>query len=124
MLHTKTMTVDGIIANVGSANFNARSLKCDEEINVVVFDPLVVRYLDRQFDNDLERSIQIDLRRWNRRSLCQHAAEHLVGPVRGVSHGQADADCFHHPARVYRPRPRRIDVGAPMASARSDGTRD
>ncbi len=85
MLHAKTMTVDGVIANVGSANFNARSLKCDEEINIVAFDPTVVRILDRQFDDDLERSIQIDPGRWKQRSLRQQSAEHLVVPMRGVS---------------------------------------
>ena len=35
MLHAKIMTVDGLVANVGSANFNARSTELDEEINLV-----------------------------------------------------------------------------------------
>ena len=85
MMHAKTMTVDGLVANVGSANFNARSLNCDEEINMVVFDPSVVRTLDRHFDSDLERSVRIDPRRWKRRSLLQHVKEQLVAPLRGVS---------------------------------------
>jgi cardiolipin synthase len=85
MMHAKTMTVDGLVANVGSANFNARSLNCDEEINMVVFDPSVVRTLDRHFDSDLERSVRIDPHRWKRRSLLQHVKEQLVAPLRGVS---------------------------------------
>jgi cardiolipin synthase len=85
MMHAKTMTVDGLVANVGSANFNARSLNCDEEINMVIFDPSVVRTLDRQFDDDLERSVRIDPCRWERRSLLQRVKEHLVAPLRDVS---------------------------------------
>jgi cardiolipin synthase len=85
MMHAKTMTVDGLVANVGSANFNARSLKCDEEINMVVFDPSIVRTLDGHFDDDLERSVRIDPQRWKRRSLLQRAKERLVAPLRRVS---------------------------------------
>lgn len=85
MMHAKIMTVDGQVANVGSANFNARSLNCDEEINMVIFDPSIVGTLDRHFDDDLERSVRIDPRRWQRRSLLQHVKEKLVAPLRGVS---------------------------------------
>ena len=42
MLHAKVMTVDGIVANIGSANLNARSMALDEEINVVAIDPELV----------------------------------------------------------------------------------
>ena len=38
MLHAKIMTVDGVVANIGSANFNARSTELDEEINLVTLD--------------------------------------------------------------------------------------
>jgi cardiolipin synthase len=85
MMHAKTMTVDGQVANVGSANFNTRSLNCDEEINMVIFDPSIVHTLDRHFDDDLERSVRIDPKRWKRRSLLQHINEKLVAPLRRVS---------------------------------------
>jgi cardiolipin synthase len=85
MMHAKTMTVDGHVASVGSANFNNRSLNFDEEINMVIFDPSVVRTLDCHFESDLERSVRIDPRRWKRRSLLQRVKEQLVAPLRGVS---------------------------------------
>jgi cardiolipin synthase len=85
MMHAKIMTVDGLIANVGSANFNTRSLNCDEEINMVIFDPLVTRVLDGHFESDLERSVKIDPQRWRKRSLIQQAKEQLVAPLRHVS---------------------------------------
>ncbi|MHB8379081.1 MAG: phospholipase D-like domain-containing protein [Acidimicrobiales bacterium] len=85
MMHAKILTMDGLIANVGSANFNTRSLNCDEEINMVIFDPAIARTLDDHFEEDLERSVQIDARRWEDRSLLQQAKERLVAPLRPVS---------------------------------------
>jgi cardiolipin synthase len=85
MMHAKTMTLDGQVANVGSANFNSRSLNCDEEINMVIFDRSIVDILDRHFDDDLERSIRIDPSRWKQRSVFQHVREKLVAPLRRVS---------------------------------------
>ena len=82
MMHAKIMTVDGVLANVGSANLNARSTSCDEEINVVALDAELVRILDQHFDEDLERSVRIEQGRWQRRSLVQRTAEGLVAPIR------------------------------------------
>ena len=75
MLHAKIMTVDGVAANVGSANLNARSAKLDEEINVVVLEPDLVGILDAHFDQDLERSERVAPGRWDDRSLSQRALE-------------------------------------------------
>lgn len=85
MLHAKIMTVDGHIANVGSANLNTRSLHADEEINLVALDPEVVDTLDDHFDDDLEQSIRIIPGRWHKRSVAQRAAECLSIPLRRLS---------------------------------------
>jgi cardiolipin synthase len=82
MLHTKIMTVDGMISNVGSANLNARSTTLDEEINVVAIDADVTTLLDRQFDEDLDRSVRLEPGRWQHRSLFQRAVETAVRPVK------------------------------------------
>jgi cardiolipin synthase len=82
MLHAKVMTVDGLVANIGSANFNARSTELDEEVNLVALDPDVVRVLDRQFDEDLERSEEIEPGRWEDRSLGRRVLEGLTKPLR------------------------------------------
>jgi cardiolipin synthase len=81
-LHAKIMTVDGIAANIGSANVNARSTHLDEEINVVVLDDQLVRQLDAQFDEDIERSVAIEKGRWRRRSMVQRVAEKAAAPFR------------------------------------------
>jgi cardiolipin synthase len=83
MLHAKIMTVDGLVANVGSANVNARSTELDEEVNLVALDPELVAVLDRQFEEDLERSERIDPARWEDRSMGQRALEAVVTPLRG-----------------------------------------
>lgn len=82
MLHAKVMTVDGLVANIGSSNLNARSTELDEEVNLVALDPGLVSVLDRQFEEDLERSVRIDPERWDYRSVGQRALEKLVTPLR------------------------------------------
>jgi cardiolipin synthase len=67
MLHTKIMTVDGIVSNVGSANLNARSTKLDEEINIVAIDRELTEILDGQYDDDLGRSVRMESGRWENR---------------------------------------------------------
>jgi cardiolipin synthase len=85
MLHAKVMTMDGIVANVGSANFNARSLNCDDEINLMAFDRSIVKVLDEHFELDLERSSRVSLAQWKKRSMLQRGAELLVKPMRRIS---------------------------------------
>jgi cardiolipin synthase len=82
MLHAKIMTVDGIVANIGSANVNARSTHLDEEINVVVLDDQLVLELDTQFDEDVEQSVAIEKGRWRQRSMVQRVAEKAAMPFR------------------------------------------
>lgn len=79
MLHAKTMTVDGVVADIGTANFNSRSFSQDEEVDVVVFGSDVAGTLDRHFDEDLERSEQVLPGRWQDRGWLRRAAEGIVG---------------------------------------------
>jgi cardiolipin synthase len=82
MLHAKVMTVDGLIANIGSANLNARSVTWDEEINMLAIDNQLVRTLNDHFDDDITRSEPVREGSWARRPLHQRLAERLVVPVR------------------------------------------
>ena len=82
MLHAKVMTVDGVLANIGSANLNARSTELDEEVNLVALDEELVRVLDAQFDEDLQRSEAIVAGRWEDRSLPHRVAERAAGLFR------------------------------------------
>jgi len=79
MLHAKVITVDRMVASVGSANFTTRSLLLDDEVNVVVFDPDIARVLDDDFDTDLDHSIAVDRASWPDRGLAQRALEVVAG---------------------------------------------
>ncbi len=75
MLHAKVITVDGIVACLGSGNFDPRSLRRNDEANLIVFDPEVVGVLDRHFDEDVKVSEAVRPGSWQRRSVVQRAAE-------------------------------------------------
>jgi cardiolipin synthase len=81
MLHAKAMTVDGLVANVGSANFDSRSLVLDEEVNLVVLDRDVVAELDADFDEDVRRSKTIEPGDWQDRTVFQKAKEAVASAV-------------------------------------------
>lgn len=84
MLHAKTMTVDGVVADVGSANFNSRSLAQDEEIDLVAFSRRVAGTLDDHFEADLRQAEEVSLERWRDRNGLQKLAENAVGLVDDV----------------------------------------
>ncbi len=83
MMHAKVITVDGVVATIGSANFNQRSTQHDEEANVILFDPDLVTVLDRHFDDDRTSSCVIDPADWAERGLLQRAGEALTKIVSG-----------------------------------------
>lgn len=84
MLHAKTMVIDGMVADIGSANFNSRSLSQDEEVDVVAFSPEIAGVLDEHFAADLELSEEVTPERWERRPALQRMAEGVVGLVDDV----------------------------------------
>lgn len=68
MVHTKTVTVDGTIALIGSPNFDTRSFALNYEEALVAYDSALVRKLDRSFDDDLAKARQVTLEevlRWS-----------------------------------------------------------
>lgn len=79
MLHAKTMTVDGLVGDVGTANFNSRSFSQDEEVDVVLFDRGIAEQLDAHFDDDLAASEPVTQERWKERGFLQRAKENTVG---------------------------------------------
>lgn len=83
MLHAKVMTVDGLVADVGSANFNDRSVRWDEECDVVVFDEELVACLDDDWDDDVQHATRVTLDNWNERGPLQRAQERLAGMIDG-----------------------------------------
>jgi cardiolipin synthase A/B len=81
MLHAKVMTVDGSVAVVGSSNFNERSFRHDEEVDVVLLDRDLTARLDAHTDQDLSRCERVEPGRWSERSPTRRAARRLVGII-------------------------------------------
>ena len=81
MIHAKVVTVDGTVGTVGSANFDQRSMGINEEANIVFFDKATTAILDHHFDEDLQRSVEIDPERWANRGPMQRVAEAVTGLI-------------------------------------------
>lgn len=78
MLHAKVLTVDGVVSTLGSGNLDERSMRLNDECNIIVIDEAVTATLDRHFAEDLEVSEEIDLERWDDRGLGQRATEAIT----------------------------------------------
>ena len=57
-LHSKTITIDGQVSTVGTANFDIRSFKLDYEVIALMYDPKTAQELDKDFLNDVKRCRQ------------------------------------------------------------------
>jgi cardiolipin synthase len=57
-IHSKAMTVDGVMAAVGSFNFDQWSLG-DMELILVTHDPLAVRSVEEMFERDIAKSTRV-----------------------------------------------------------------
>jgi cardiolipin synthase len=81
-LHAKVITIDGIWANVGSSNFENRSLSLNDEINMSIQHASVVAELEAQFYDDLAVSRELDIQSWSRRPLAKRAREYATDLIR------------------------------------------
>jgi cardiolipin synthase len=82
MMHAKTMVVDGVFAIVGSTNFDNRSFRYNDEIDLAVYDEDVAGRLERMFENDLTRSRPYTYEQWANRTLWERFTEWVLLPVR------------------------------------------
>ena len=75
MMHTKVLVVDGVWSTFGSANFDNRSFELNDELNIAVADrDLAARFL-QDFEQDLKRSLRLELDSWRKRPLSDKALE-------------------------------------------------
>ncbi len=75
MIHAKTMVVDGIWSTIGSSNFDDRSFRLNDEVNVNIYDESVALQMEKMFSEDMARSMEISQHRWGRRSLLSRIKE-------------------------------------------------
>jgi len=79
MMHAKTMVVDGIWTTVGSSNFDERSFRLNDEVNVNIYDAGIAAQMETMFQEDLARSEEIKLRPWLRRPRFSKIKERISG---------------------------------------------
>ncbi|HVE65533.1 MAG TPA: phospholipase D-like domain-containing protein [Thermoanaerobaculia bacterium] len=82
MMHAKTMIVDGLFATVGSTNFDNRSFRYNDELDLAVYDEGVATRLARSFDEDVGKSRPYTYVQWTNRSVFQRLSEWVLLPVR------------------------------------------
>lgn len=78
VLHSKTASIDGVWATVGSTNLDWRSYLHNDELNAVVLGPEFSRQMEAMFARDRAASKPIDAAQWRRRSPLQRTEEWLA----------------------------------------------
>jgi cardiolipin synthase len=84
LLHTKSVTIDGISSLFGSLNMDPRSLRLNFEITLVVHDEKFTRQLRELQQSYLNQSTWMDAEVWHRRGSMAKFVENtaqLLGPL-------------------------------------------
>ena len=84
LLHTKSMTVDGEVTLIGSANMDRRSFDLNYENNILLCDPAVTAEMRGRQEAYLAECRQVsaeEVAAWSWRMRLWHNALAIVGPV-------------------------------------------
>ncbi|WP_321504384.1 cardiolipin synthase [uncultured Methanoregula sp.] len=83
-IHAKTLVIDGLVASVGSANWDVRSFKLNFETNALIYNPAYAKKLREIFEDDLKHSTEITPESLKKRPLMEKVWEpvaRLFSPV-------------------------------------------
>jgi cardiolipin synthase len=69
-LHAKTISIDGQICSIGSANIDIRSFSINYEINAVLYNDRLAQELEARFEADLEHCVRFDADEYERERLA------------------------------------------------------
>jgi cardiolipin synthase len=78
LLHAKTVTIDGTVSIVGSANLDMRSFVHNDEDNAIIVSRDFATRMEQVFQHDQQTSRAVDLARWEERSVWQRIKEFSV----------------------------------------------
>jgi cardiolipin synthase len=78
MMHAKTMVVDGAWSTIGSSNFDDRSFRLNDEVNINIYNDDVAAQMETMFHADLAKCEEVKLRKWFRRGLLDKTKEKLA----------------------------------------------
>ena len=77
LFHSKMMIVDRYLTMVGSANFDARSFRLNDEANINIYDRAFAEHMTDVFDRDVGRSNGITAVEWHNRPWTTKLKEKL-----------------------------------------------
>ena len=75
VLHSKTVTIDGVWSAVGSSNFDHRSVLFNDEVDAIVLSADVARDLQKRFAEDLMVAKEITRAAWRDRPLIERIGD-------------------------------------------------
>ncbi|MCB1822456.1 MAG: cardiolipin synthase, partial [Candidatus Competibacteraceae bacterium] len=84
LLHAKTLTLDGEITLIGSANLDRRSFELNYENNILFYDPALTAELRQRQDRYMAQSRLIsnaEVAGWPRQRRLRNNAIAILGPV-------------------------------------------
>ncbi len=83
-IHSKVMTMDGLITSIGTANMDIRSFQLNFEVNAFLYDSDFTAKVDKQFETDFADCREITQSIYNSRSRftkIREAFSRLISPL-------------------------------------------
>ena len=74
--------MDGIFSTIGSTNFDNRSFRLNDELNLTVYDTALAQAMEASFARDLARSRPYTYEQWLQRGVIERATEWALVPFR------------------------------------------
>lgn len=69
--HAKTVSIDSAVCSVGTANMDIRSFSINYEVNTVIYDEVIARQLEADFEADLADCAEFTLEEYEQRPLWE-----------------------------------------------------
>ena len=82
MYHCKVMVADDLWASVGSTNFDNRSFRLNDEVNLNVYDKEFALRQVQVFQEDLKKTKKVTFEEWKNRPKSEKFKEWLAGLLR------------------------------------------
>ena len=83
LFHNKLMVVDRYLTIAGSANFDNRSFKLNDESNINIHDRDFAEHMTGVIESDLARSREVTLQQWQQRPWRQRVFDWLSAQASG-----------------------------------------
>jgi cardiolipin synthase len=75
ILHSKTVTIDGVWSAIGSSNFDHRSVLFNDEVEAIILGRQTASDLERVFEQDQATASEIELEEWSKRPVTDRMTD-------------------------------------------------